>query len=64
MLNNGSQIVAIHVDLFCQLNAPINTENCLTMEGVNHSTSLTLGCVENLNMCIGNVDFQLHAHIV
>jgi hypothetical protein len=64
MLDNSSQIVAIHIDLFHQLNAPINTENCLTMEGVNHSTSLTLGCAENLNMHIGNVDFQLHAHVM
>jgi hypothetical protein len=64
VLDNGSQIVAIHVDLFCQLNAPINTENFLTMEGANCSTSLMLGCMENLSMHIGTVDFQLHAHIV
>jgi hypothetical protein len=64
VLDNGSQIVAIHVDLFRQLNAPINTEHRLTMEGANRSTSLTLGCAENLNMRIGNMDFQLHAHVV
>jgi hypothetical protein len=64
VLDNGSQIVAIHVDLFRQLNAPINTENHLMMEGANRSTSLTLGCTENLSMRIGNMDFQLHAHVV
>jgi hypothetical protein len=34
------------------------------MEGANGLSSKTMGCAKNLTMQIGNVSFEVHAHIV
>ena len=34
------------------------------MEGANGSTSCTLECVEDLNMCIDDVTFTIYAHVI
>ncbi len=64
VLDQGSQIIVIRADLAHDIGATINTKWHLEMEGVNGSTSWTLGCTEHLPMRIGSVDFQVHAHII
>ena len=65
VLDNGSQIIAIRADLYHAIGSPpIDKELLLEMEGSNSSTSWTLGCAMNLAMRIGDIDFQVHAHVV
>ena len=64
VLDQGSQIVVIQADLARDIGVVINKEQQLKMEGANSSTSWTIGCAKNLPMRIGDVDFQVHAHIV
>ena len=64
VLDQGSQIIVIRADLAHEIGALINTKRRLEMEGANGSTSWTLGCAEDLPMRIGNVDFQVHAHVI
>jgi Aspartyl protease len=64
VLDQGSQIVVIREDLAKEAGARINAQRTLRMEGANGSTSRTLGCAEDLSMCIGDVSFTIHAHIV
>ena len=64
VLDQGSQIVVIREDLAKEVNARINTQRTLRMEGANGGTSRTLGCAEDLSMRIGDVSFTIHAHVV
>ena len=62
--NQGLQIVVICEDLAREVGARINKQRTLCMEGVTGSTSRMLGCAEDLEMCIGNVSFTIHAHVI
>ena len=64
ILDQGSQIVVIRQDLAMEAGAHINFEHQLEMEGANGLVSKTLGCAENLTMQIGDVTFEVHAHVV
>ncbi len=64
ILNQGSQIIAMHADLAHEVGTLINPRRRLEMEGANSSTSWTLGCAENLSMRIGDVSFHVHAYVV
>jgi hypothetical protein len=64
VLDQGSQIVVIHEDLANEVGASINRRRTLHMEGVTGSTSRTLGCAEDLEMCIGDVSFTINAHVI
>ena len=65
VLDQSSQIVVIREDLAKEVGsgAKINTQCTLRMEGAN-SYVRTLGCAEDVNMCIGDMSFTIHAHIV
>ena len=64
ILDQGSQIVVICEDLAKEAGVLINTKWTLRMEGANGSTLCTLSCAKDLNMCIGDVSFTIHAHVV
>ena len=64
MLDPGSQIVVIWHDLAEEVNACINPNHLIEMEGANGATNWTLGCAEYLTMQVGNVPFKIHVHIV
>jgi hypothetical protein len=64
VLDPGSQIVVIRRDLAEEVNARINPNHLVEMEGANGATNWTLGCAENLTMQVGNVPFKIHAHVV
>jgi len=64
LLDPGSQIVVIRKDLAQELNACINARLQIEMEGANGSTNWTLGCAENLPMCVGDVTFKVHMHVI
>ena len=64
VLDQGSQIVIIHENLAREVGARINNQHTLHMEGMTGSTSRTLGCAEDLEMCIGNISFTIHAHVI
>jgi hypothetical protein len=64
ILDQGSQIIVIRQDLAMEAGAHINYEHQLEMEGANGLVSKTLGCAENLSMQIGEVAFEVHAHVV
>ncbi|KAH9038820.1 hypothetical protein EDB84DRAFT_1226366, partial [Lactarius hengduanensis] len=64
VLDQGSQIVLIRKDLALEAGAHINTGHRIDMEGANGTVSKTFGCAENLAMQIGDVVFEIHAHVV
>ena len=64
ILDQGSQIVVIRKDLAQEAGALINFDHQLEMEGANGLVSKTLGCAENLAMQIGDLVFEVHAHVV
>ena len=64
VLDQGSQIVLIRQDLAQEANVSINTAHQIDMEGANGTVSQTLGCAENLVMQVGDVAFEIHAHVV
>jgi hypothetical protein len=64
VLDPGLQIVVIRCDLAEKVNACINPNHLVRMEGANRATNWTLGCAEYLTMQVGNVPFKIHAHIV
>jgi len=56
--------VVIRRDLAEEVNARINPNHLVEMEGANGATNWTLGCAEYLTMQVGNVPFKIHAHVV
>ncbi|KAI9429881.1 hypothetical protein H4582DRAFT_2088124 [Lactarius indigo] len=64
VLDQGSQIVVIRKDLAQEAGVFINHDHRLEMEGANGLVSKTLGCAENLLMQVGDVSFEVHAHVV
>ena len=64
MLDQGLQIIVIRQDLLLEAGASINPDHRLEMEGANGLVSKTLGCAENLSMQVGDVAFEVHAHVV
>ncbi len=64
VLDQGSQIIVIQRDLAQEAGAVMNSNHQLEMEGANSLVSKTLGCAENLSMCVGNVSFKVHAHVI
>jgi hypothetical protein len=64
MLDPGLQIVVIRCDLAKEVNAHINPNHLVEMEGANGATNWTLGCAEYLTMQVGNVPFKIHMHVV
>ena len=64
VLDQGSQIVLIRQDLAQEAGVSINTAHQIDMEGANGTVSKTLGCAENLVMQVGDVPFEIHAHVV
>ena len=64
VIDPGSQIIVIREDLAREVGATINTDRLLQMEGANGATNWTLGCAEYLPMRVGNVSFEVHAHII
>ncbi|KAF8262850.1 hypothetical protein EI94DRAFT_1808196 [Lactarius quietus] len=51
-------------DLAQEASVHINYQHQLEMEGANGLVSKTKGCAENLTMQIGDVVFEVHAHVV
>ena len=64
ILDQGSQIIVMRQDLAQEAGVRFNTSHQLDMEGTNGLASKTMGCAENLTMQIGDVVFEVHAHIV
>jgi hypothetical protein len=64
VLDQGSQIVLMRKDLAQEAGVYINTRHQIDMEGANGTVSKTLGCAENLVMKVGDVEFEIHAHII
>ena len=64
VLDQGSQIVLIRKDLAQEAGAHINTQHQIDMEGANGTVTKTLGCAENLVMQVGDVEFEIHAHVI
>ena len=64
ILDQGSQIIVMRQDLAQEAGVRFNTSHQLDMEGANGLASKTIGCAENLTMQIGDVVFEVHAHIV
>ncbi len=64
VLDQGSQIIVIQRDLAQEAGAVMNSDHQLEMEGANGLVSKTLGCAENLSMRVGDVSFEVHAHVV
>ena len=64
VLDQGSQIIVIRQDLVQEAGILVNKDRQLRMEGANGLVSKTLGCAENLAMQIGDVQFEVHAHVV
>jgi hypothetical protein len=64
VIDPGSQIIVMWEDLARQVGTTINTNHSLQMEGANGVTNWTLGCTKHLPMCIGNISFMVHAHVV
>ena len=64
ILDQGSQIIVMHQDLAQEAGVQFNPSHQLNMEGANGLASKTMGCAENLTMQVGDVIFEVHAHIV
>jgi hypothetical protein len=64
IIDPGSQIVVMREDLARAVGAAIITICVLQMERANGATKWTLGCAEYLPMCIGDLLFAVHAHVV
>ena len=64
ILDQGSQIMVMCQDLAQEAGIHVNTSHQLNMEGANGLASKTMGCAENLTIQVGNVVFEVHAHIV
>ena len=64
VIDPGSQIIVIREDLAREVNATINADRLLQMEGANGATNWTLGCAEYLPMRIGDISVKVHAHVV
>ena len=55
VLDPGLQIMVIWHDLAEEVNARINPNHLVEMEGANGATNWTLGCAKYLTMQVGNV---------
>ena len=64
VLDPGLQIVVIWHNLAKEVDARINPNHLVEMEGANEATNWTLGCAEYLTMQVGDVPFKIHAHVV
>ncbi|KAN0119068.1 hypothetical protein V8E52_004515, partial [Russula decolorans] len=64
VIDPGSQIIVMREDLAHEVGATINADRLLQMEGANGATNWTLGCAEYLPMCIRDISFTVHAHVV
>jgi hypothetical protein len=64
VLDPELQIVVIWRDLPKEVNAHINPNHLVEMEGANGATNWTLGCAEYLTMQVGNMPFKIHVHVV
>jgi hypothetical protein len=64
VLDQGSQIVLIRKDLAQEAGVHINTRHQIDMEGANGTVTKTLGCAENLVMQVGDIEFEIHAHVI
>ena len=64
VLDPRSQIVVIRRDLADRVNAQINANHQVQMEGANRATNWMVGCAEHLTMQVGGVPFKIHAHVV
>ncbi len=64
VIDPGSQIIVMRVDLAREVGATINAKHQLHMEGANGATNWTLECAEYLPMSAGNISFVVHAHVV
>jgi len=64
ILDTGSQIIVIQLDIMQSLRVKINHQCLIEMEGVNSATNWMVGCTEGLTLQVGDVTFKIHAHIV
>jgi hypothetical protein len=64
LFDPGSQIIVMRQDLVQEINAQINSELKIEMEGANSFIDWTLGCTQYVPMQLGDVPFKLHVHIV
>ena len=64
VLDQGSQLVVIREDLAKEVGARINTQRTLRIKDANGSTYRTLGCAEDLGIRIGDMSFDIQAHVI
>jgi len=59
ILDDGSQVISIHRDVWEKLKSLIHTNQAMTMESANGSRNRTMGLLPNLRAVIGECDFYL-----
>jgi len=64
VLDEGSQVIGLHCDIWKKLGLPIHPEQTMVMQSVNKSCNTTMGLLPNLQVTIGNCDFYLQVQVI
>ncbi|KAF6741016.1 hypothetical protein DFP72DRAFT_982676, partial [Ephemerocybe angulata] len=64
LVDDGSQIIGIHRDIWRKLGIPARSDHTLTMEAANSSKSSTAGLLPHLEVWIGSHVFYLQVQVV
>lgn len=64
ILDNGSQVISIHQDVWKRLRSPIHTNQAITMESANGSHDRMMGLLLNLWVVINKCDFYLQVQVI
>lgn len=63
ILDSGSQVVMMSMELLEAIEAPLRTDRCMMMEAANAQKTLTRGMVKSLKVTVGGIEFVLSAQV-
>ncbi|OAX30861.1 hypothetical protein K503DRAFT_704715 [Rhizopogon vinicolor AM-OR11-026] len=65
LLDEGSELVVIHKDVWKKMRAPINKDGiCMCMQTANGSSQDMSGCLEMLEIDVDGIKTWAHAYII
>jgi hypothetical protein len=63
ILDEGSQIIGIHHDIWEHLGLPLLKDHNILMESANATMEMTMGLLQDLPACIGDSTFYLQVQV-
>ncbi|OJA08918.1 hypothetical protein AZE42_13902, partial [Rhizopogon vesiculosus] len=63
VLDQGTEIIVMHKDIWQSLGVPLRSDHVMTMESANKSKDATLGVIENLGFDFSGGEIQLQVQV-